>query len=125
MIFDDLTTYKFKDKTIVAAILKIIEIFSIQNKKRSEDFKKYKSRDDLLSLLKDLTNHLESYMIKKFSENFIVLICEGPTYNLKYDAKYFMAMKYGTFEILIYKIPHICLPSLYERIKPSEVNLEE
>jgi len=125
MIFDNLTTNKFKDKSVATAIIKIIEIFAIQNKEKSEEIKKFKSREGLILLLKDLANHVESYLLKKFSENFTILITEFPTYNLKYDTKHFMAMKYGTFDIIIFKVPFICLPSMFSRNPKNIIEKEQ
>jgi len=125
MMFDNLNVSKFKDKAVASSILKIIELFQSVNNKRAEEMKKFKSREGLIILLKDLANHVESCLVRKFSENFLVIITEHPFYCLKYDSKYFMAMKYGTFDIIIFKFPNICLPSMYSKLPDSQILPEE
>jgi hypothetical protein len=118
----DILNRQFKDKNIENIIIRMFEFFATTNAERAERIKKSKNREELIEMMKDLVNYIESGLKKKFSENFIVLISEHPNYALKYEKHYLLGVKYGTFEIIITKTPFICVPGRYTKtLKQEEV----
>lgn len=118
----DILKRQFKDKNIENIIIKMFEFFATTHLERAEKIKKTKNREELIEMMKDLNNYIESGLKQKFSENFIVLISEHPNYALKYEKNYLLGLKYGNFEIIITKSPFICVPGKFTKsLKPEEV----
>ena len=81
---------QFKDKNIENLIIKMFEYFAVENCERAEKIKKTKNKEEILKMLKELADYVESGLKKKFSENFIVLISEHPNYAMKYERHYLL-----------------------------------
>lgn len=104
---------EFKDNKIGDMIYRMLEYFATVNAERVEKNKQNKNREELLGILQDLANYVESGLKKKFSQNFVVLISEHPNYAIKYERHYFLGVKYLNFEIIILKTPFICIPARF------------
>jgi hypothetical protein len=118
----NLVSQRFKDKSMQGLIVKMFEYFVSTNALRIQKIKKTKNREDLNSILSELIEYVERGLKKKFSMNFIVLASENPNYAIKYEKHYFLAFKFGNFDIIILKTPFICIPArFYKSLKTDQV----
>lgn len=113
----DIVRNRIKDPQKFQLILKTFEYFSSINFSREESLIKSNDKEGIIKLLFDLINYIEPGLRKRFSENYNILITENATYALKFDPKEFLGLKYGVYDILVYKTPYICIPSqFYKKI---------
>ncbi len=116
----DIVRNRLKDPQKFQLILKTFEYFAATNSTREEALVKSKNKEGMIQLLFDLINYIEPGLKKKFSQNFNVLIAENGTYAIKFDPKEFLGLKYGVFDIIVYKTPYICIPSQFYKKEPKE-----
>lgn len=122
----EIVSKKFKDKTIEALVIKMFEYFATMNMQREESCRKSKNKQDMIELLEDLCEYVENGLRKKFSDNFVVLINDTPNYAVKYDKNYFLALKYLHYNIIIIKIPYICVPGTFRKnLSEEELKKED
>ena len=111
----DIIRNRIKDPKMFEILIKTFEYFgSIQND-REEILVKNKDKEGIIKLLFELINYIEPAIKRKFSENLNIIISENGNYALKFDPKYFLGLKYNNYDILLFKTPHICVPSLFNR----------
>ena len=118
----DIVRNRFKDPQKFQIILKTFEYFAATNFSREEALSKAKDKEGIVQLLFDLINYIEPGLKKKFSVNFNVVISENGTYAIKFDSKEFLGLKYGNYDILVFKSPYICIPSKFYK---KELNEDE
>jgi len=117
-----LVNKRFRDKTIEALILRMLEYFITINEQREESIRKSKNKEDMHNFLKELCDYVENGLKKKFSENFVIIINDTPNYAIKYDKNYFLALSYLHYSIIIMKVPYICVPGTFSKnIKSEEI----
>ena len=116
----EIVSRQFKEKTIENLIIKMFEYFSTIESDRAERLTKYKDKQGILTLLKELADYIENGLRKKFSENVVVLITQDPNYAIKFEKGYLLGLKYDKFEIIIFKSPFICIPTKFHKILKQE-----
>jgi len=119
-------TNTITDKSFSAVMMKTFEYFATINKVRAEkieeSMKKFgaQAKESLISLIQDLVDYVESGLKSKYSENFNVIASETPNFALKYEKGCLLSIGYLDFVILVFKTPHICVPSKYMKQKQEE-----
>jgi hypothetical protein len=116
----DIVRNRIKDPQKFQLILKTFEYFAATNSSREQFLVNSKDKEGIIKLLFDLINYIEPGLKKKFSQNFNVLITENGVYAIKFDPKEFLGLKYGIYDILVYKTPFICIPSQYYKKEAKE-----
>lgn len=117
----DIIRNRIKDPQKFQIILKTFEYFASTNFSREETMVKSKDKEGIIKLLFELINYIEPGLRKRFSENYNVLISENGTYALKFDPKEFLGLRYGVYDILVYKTPYICVPAqFYKKIAKDD-----
>ena len=111
---------RMKDPKMFEILIKTFEYFGSLNNEREDILVKTKDKEGIIKLLFELINYIEPAIKKKFSENFNIIISDNGTYAMKFDPKYFLGLKYSNYDILLYKTPHICVPSQFSKKKLKE-----
>jgi len=115
----DIIRNRIKDHKILEVILKMFEYFCYINKSKEEEFSNQKNKEAIEKLLFELIKYVESGLKNKFSENFNVLITNNADFAIKFDPKYFLGLKYNHYDIIVFKIPYICIPTSFSKIDSS------
>ena len=121
----EIVNRQFKDMNVQNMIVKMVEYFATLNHDRLDKNKPGKNREELLTMLTELANYVESGLKKKFSLNFNVLVSEYPNYAVKFEKNYMIAFKFLNFEVLVIKSPFICIPGRFGKSNPSIPDLNE
>jgi hypothetical protein len=111
----EITKRNFRDTKIENLIIDMFKFYFHSNQEKIEKIAKSKDKEDLQLMLKELCDYVENGLKKKFSQNFTVLVNEHPNYAVKYERGYLLSLKYGNYDILIFKAPFICVPGLYSK----------
>lgn len=113
-----------KDKSLENTIMKTFEYFATINKQRGELIEKNKIRKEINLLLQELVDYVEIGLKRKYSVNFTVIISENPAYALKYEKGCLMSVSYLHYDILVFKVPYITIPSKFHlpSLSSDEIN---
>jgi hypothetical protein len=89
-----------------------------------ERITKLKDKEEKIKLFQNLVDYLESGLKSKYSTNFNVFVNEYPSYVLKYEKRSMLILKHESFDIIIYKTPHTCIPGKFIKGLDEEQQIE-
>jgi hypothetical protein len=103
-------TDSFQDTTIKVFIVNMLKFFEQNN---TERISKLKDKEEKIKLFQDLVDYIESGLKSKYSLNFNIFINEYPSYVLKYEKKSMLILRYESFDFIVFKTPHTCIPAKF------------
>jgi hypothetical protein len=112
---------KIQDKDIITLLINMFKFMGTLYLKKAEDAKNNKNKSAMEEILRNICKYVENGLSQKLSQNYFVIASEDPYYALKYDSKYLMILKYEKFDIIVIRVPYICVSGKFNKI-PIEEN---
>jgi len=116
---------KIQDRDIINLLINMFKVVGTLYSKKAENAINNKNKSALEEILRNICKYIENGLSKKLSQNYFVIASEDPFYALKYDNKYLMILKYEKFDIIVIRVPYICVSGRFNKIKLDEKETEE
>ena len=116
---------KIQDRDINTLVISMFKYMGTFYEKKAEEAKNTKNKSATEGILRNVCKYVEKGLSEKLSQNYYVLASEDPFFALKYDSKYLMILKYEKFEILVIRVPYICISGKFNKINLEENEIKE